>query len=172
MKLISGLFCLILVGCSGFPYTGFIEEQVELYKKTYPKTFKTLKAGSRDVSYVYQENSQSPYLVVFIHGSPGSWESFAHLMKDETLLKKYALIAVDRPGFGTFGDRGSEVSLVEQAKLMNKIIEKHKKQKKVILIGHSYGGPLIARMAMDYTQNYEGLIFVAAAVDPELEKMK
>ena len=37
------------------------------------------------------------------------------------------------------------------------------------MIGHSLGGPVIGRMAMDFPNSYTGLIFVAPSIDPELE---
>jgi pimeloyl-ACP methyl ester carboxylesterase len=41
--------------------------------------------------------------------------------------------------------------------------------KQVILVGHSLGGPLIARMTMDYPELIDGLVFVAGSVAPKLE---
>jgi pimeloyl-ACP methyl ester carboxylesterase len=43
------------------------------------------------------------------------------------------------------------------------------KKGKIILIGHSLGGPMIARMAMDYPELIDNLIFVAASNSPDLE---
>ena len=40
---------------------------------------------------------------------------------------------------------------------------------KPILIGHSFGGPVIARMAMDYPDLVDGLVIVAGSVCAELE---
>jgi pimeloyl-ACP methyl ester carboxylesterase len=41
-----------------------------------------------------------------------------------------------------------------------------------ILVGHSYGGPVVAKMAMQTSAKIAGVIFVAASVDPTLEKTK
>ena len=38
-----------------------------------------------------------------------------------------------------------------------------------VLIGHSLGGPIICRMAMDTAVNYKGLLIVAGSIDPDLE---
>jgi pimeloyl-ACP methyl ester carboxylesterase len=47
---------------------------------------------------------------------------------------------------------------------------KYKKMgKKIILIGHSLGGPMIARMAMDYPELIDNLIIVAGSITPNLE---
>lgn len=52
---------------------------------------------------------------------------------------------------------------------MKPLLEEHKKNRPIILVGHSLGGPLIARMAIDYPSLVDGLIIVAGSIDPELE---
>jgi pimeloyl-ACP methyl ester carboxylesterase len=49
------------------------------------------------------------------------------------------------------------------------LLEKFSERHPVILVGHSLGGPLIAKMAMDYPQLIDGLIIVAGSIDPALE---
>lgn len=108
--------------------------------------------------------------VVFVHGSPGSWSAFVDFMKDTALLKKVRMVSVDRPGFGYSGLGKAEESLEQQALLLKPIIEKYKANgKKLILVGHSLGGPIIARMYMDYPELIDGLVFVAPSISPELE---
>ena len=62
-----------------------------------------------------------------------------------------------------------EPSLEKQALALKPIIEKYKNNKPFILVGHSLGGSVIARIAMDYPELIDGLIFVAASIDPKLE---
>ncbi len=109
-------------------------------------------------------------VVFFVHGSPGSWGGFIDFMKDTVLLKKVKIVAVDRIGFGDSDFGNGEKSLVVQAELLKPIVAKYKKSgKKIILIGHSLGGPLIARMAMDYPTLIDNLIIVAGSIAPDLE---
>ena len=56
----------------------------------------------------------------------------------------------------------------KQAALLKPILEKHQTNK-TILVGHSLGGPLIFRLAMDYPNLIDGLVSVAGSLDPELE---
>ncbi len=106
----------------------------------------------------------------FVHGSPGSWSAFIDFMKDTVLLKKVKMVAVDRVGFGDSDFGNAEKSLIVQADLLKPIVAKQKKLgKKIILIGHSLGGPLIARMAMDYPELVDNLIIVAGSIAPDLE---
>lgn len=114
--------------------------------------------------------SDSLPVVFFVHGSPGSWGGFIDFMKDTVLLKKVKMVAVDRIGFGNSDFGNAEKSLVVQSDLLKPIVAKYKKSgKKIILIGHSLGGPMIARMAMDYPELVDNLIIVAGSIAPNLE---
>jgi pimeloyl-ACP methyl ester carboxylesterase len=114
--------------------------------------------------------SDSLPVAFFVHGSPGSWSAFIDFMKDTVLLKKVKMVAVDRIGFGKSDFGNGEKSLVAQVELLKPIVAKFKKSgKKIILIGHSLGGPIIARMAMDYPELIDNLIIVAGSIAPDLE---
>ena len=114
--------------------------------------------------------SDSLPVAFFVHGSPGSWGGFIDFMKDTLLLKKVKIVAVDRIGFGNSDFGNAEKSLVVQSELLKPIVAKYKESgKKIILIGHSLGGPMIARMAMDYPELIDNLIIVAGSIAPDLE---
>lgn len=129
--------------------------------------FHNYTVGKRNIHYVHVGNDSLP-LVIFIHGTPGSANAYEAYLADTTLTNRVQLISVDRPGFG-YSDLGKTVySLEEQSQLLKPILEKHPAPK-VILVGHSLGGPLVARMAMDYQELIDGLILLAPSIDPELE---
>jgi pimeloyl-ACP methyl ester carboxylesterase len=122
----------------------------------------------RTINYLQVGDGQRP-LVVFVHGSPGSLSAFIDFMGDPELLQHAELITVDRPGFGDSNFGNAEPSLQKQSEYLRPLVEQNKKGRRVILVGHSLGGPVIARMAMDYPELIDGLILVAASIDPELE---
>ncbi len=124
--------------------------------------------GKRKLNYLVAGDSTKP-LIVFVHGSPGSLSAFIDFMADTALLAKAQLITLDRPGFGASNFGYAEPSLHNQAMLLKPILESRKNNRPIILVGHSLGGPLIARMAMDYPNLIDGLILVAPSIDPELE---
>lgn len=132
-----------------------------------PKTYEFL---SRKIHYVEAGNLNAKKVLFFVHGSPGSWNAYDNYLKDSNLLRDFHLISVDRPGYG-YSDFGIvEESLLKQSIVYAPILkELHEKNKEIILVGHSYGGPVIARMAMDFADVVKGLIFIAASIDPELE---
>lgn len=122
----------------------------------------------RIINYLHVGDENLP-LVIFVHGSPGSLSAFIHFMADTALLKRAQLISVDRAGFGDSNFGHAEKSLQKQARYLRPILEKYKNNKPIILVGHSLGGPVIARMAMDYQALVDGLVIVAGSIDPDLE---
>lgn len=126
------------------------------------------KVGFREIHYVKAGDESKP-LILFIHGSPGSLSAFIHFLADTTLINHNLLITTDRPGFGYSNFGNGEGSLHKQSEILKPILEKYKKNRPIILVGHSLGGPLIARMSIDYPELVDGLIIVAGSIDPELE---
>lgn len=125
--------------------------------------------NGRTMNYAEIGNDSLP-VAFFVHGSPGSWSAFVNFMKDTVLLKKVKIVSVDRIGFGYSELGKGDKSLAKQAEYLLPIVQKYKKaDKKLILIGHSLGGPLIAKMAMDYPSLIDNLIIVAGSISPYLE---
>jgi pimeloyl-ACP methyl ester carboxylesterase len=126
------------------------------------------KQGFREMHYVKAGDEGKP-LVVFVHGSPGSLSAFIDFLADTSLLTHALLVTADRPGFGYSNFGLAEPSLQKQGELLKPILEEYKSNRPIILVGHSLGGPLIARMAIDYPDLVDGLIIVAGSIDPDLE---
>ncbi len=120
------------------------------------------------IRYVEVGEAEQP-LVLFVHGAPGGLDAFIDYLKDGDLLKECRMISVDRPGYGYSNFGKSVTSIEKQAALLKPIIEKATKP--IILVGHSYGGPIVARMAMDYPELVDAIIMAAPAIDPDNEKM-
>lgn len=137
-----------------------------------PPTFLDIpdKTG-RLIHAVYMPAADSLPLVVLVHGSPGSADAYMSYLADTNLTKKARLVTIDRPGFGyTQGFGKPEPSIEMQAASIQAVIEQIAPDQKVWLVGHSLGGPVIARFAMDYPGQTAGLVLVAASIDPELEE--
>jgi len=130
-------------------------------------TVECYEIGKQRIQYTHIGDTTLP-LVVLVHGSPGSSSAYLDYMQDSSLLEKAQLVAVDRPGFGYSNLGKAEHSLELQAKAFLPILEKYS-TRKTILVGHSFGGPVIARMAMDFPDLVDGLVIVAGSIDPDLE---
>jgi pimeloyl-ACP methyl ester carboxylesterase len=110
-------------------------------------------------------------LVVLVHGSPGSSDAFLDYLADTALSQVARLVALDRPGFGyTSGFGQPEPSLEVQASAIKSIVAQLAPRQKVVLVGHSLGGPVIAKFAMDYPELTAGLVLVAGSIDPQQEE--
>jgi len=162
-------FIFLLDSCGRFKFRSSQKEINKFFAdKPNKATFYSYYQGKRFMNYIEVGDSTRP-LILFVHGSPGALDAFLDFLADTVLLNKAQLASVDRPGFGDSNFGYAEPSLHKQAELIKPILEKHKKQRPLILVGHSLGGPVIARIAMDYPELVDGLIFVAGSIDPDLE---
>jgi pimeloyl-ACP methyl ester carboxylesterase len=89
-------------------------------------------------------------------------------MWDQDLLKKYRMISFDRPGFG-FSGYGNALHLQEQCRLLLPVIQALKNGRPMTLHGHSFGGPVAAKLAADDPSLFKTIIIDAGAIDPALE---
>ncbi len=155
-------------GCLSFRMSDAKWEKTLTKKGQVAPTFHNYQVGDRNIHYVHVGADTLP-LVIFVHGTPGSSSAFSDYLADTSLSNHVQMISVDRPGFG-YSDYGRAVrSLEEQSALLKPMLERHKKAPKIILVGHSLGGPIIARMAMDYEELMGGLVMIAPSIAPELE---
>ena len=156
-----------LSGCFSFRMSKSEVEKYFAESDIKPKLSK-YTLDHRTINYLDTEVDSLP-MVIFLHGAPGSLSAFIHFFKDTSLQQASRIVSVDRPGYGYSNFGWSEKSLKEQSKLLSPILELNTHEQKPILVGHSLGGPVAARMAMDYPDLVGGIILVAPSVDPELE---
>lgn len=128
---------------------------------------KTIDFDGYKIHYVATGNAQKPTLL-FIHGSPGSWNAFKEYLQDTLLLRKYRMIAIDRPGFG-YSDFGDAQNLSVQSTRISEFIKKIDNEKPLILVGHSVGGPVVAKLAVDHPSWYTRVVILAGSLDPNAE---
>ena len=132
-----------------------------------PFESKSIAIDAHEMHYIQTGNVDKPTLF-FVHGSPGSWDAYKSYLADSLLLKKYRLIAIDRPGFGN-SNFGDAEDLPRQAQIIEKFISKIDNHKPIVLIGHSMGGPVIVKMATDNPALFQHLVVLAGSVNPRAE---
>lgn len=168
-RLLGSAFIMCLCACANPTKT--IEKDILRFKREYPNQIQTYQAGSRTMGFAWSgDPSKRP--VLFVHGSPGSWEGWSQFLLYPDLQKNFHLMAIDRPGYGSSNQGKTEHSLAKQAQDAIEVLKYNKSGLPAILVGHSFGGPVIARAAIDYPEKIAGLVFVASSVDPNLEKTK
>ena len=124
---------------------------------------------NEQLNYVQQPNPGAP-LLFFIHGAPGSWTAYKKYLNDSSLRADFHMISVDRPGYGLSTKDRIVASLDEQSRLVSEVLRPWVEHQPVIVIGHSYGGPVAVRLAMNHPEWVQGLLLLAPAIDPSLEK--
>ena len=158
---------IVSAGCSIPSYSDVSMEK--LIGNAHRAKFHESSVEGRKIFYVTAGNSDRQ-AVLFIHGTPGSWKAFADLLADDALSEEAYMIALDRPGFGQSNGEKTIPSLADQAKIVQNIIKREVDNKRVILVGHSLGGSIAVRLAMDHPDLVKGMVLVAPSLEPSLEK--
>lgn len=150
---------LALQACSGPPAPSASAADIASLER------RTLDEGKIKLSYL-RAGDPAGRLVVLIHGTPGSAKGWADFLLHPLPGVEY--VAVDRPGFGLTRPGGAEPSLAVQAAALILLLEPAAGRHPV-LVGHSYGAPVAARIAADRPDLVSGLVLAAGALDPAQE---
>ncbi|MEQ8316307.1 MAG: alpha/beta fold hydrolase [Phycisphaerales bacterium] len=116
------------------------------------------------VSYVRSGSEAEPRLI-YVHGTPGDAGAFAEFVRNP--IDGVESISVDRPGFGKTGGPAL-TSFADQAAALEPLLVEREGTWPV-LVGHSLGGPIIARMAADHPDRVAAIVIIAGSLDPDLE---
>ena len=130
------------------------------------------QVNGRLLRYTQTDPSGTPEaMIVFVHGAPGGTEAFFKYLQDPRLNQRCRLISVDRLGYGGSGLGWAEPSIIQQATSIQPIIDAAQIEGlSTVLVGHSFGGPICARIAMQNPGIVKGLLLLAPALDPENER--
>jgi pimeloyl-ACP methyl ester carboxylesterase len=117
----------------------------------------------RTVGSVYvDDGGRGGIPVVFIHGNGGSSAQWAAQLAHLRASGRRA-IAIDLPGFGrSAGPANGDVSLAAMAAAIDGTVHAIGVHRFVI-VGHSYGGPVVATYAAAHPEKVAGVIYVDAA---------
>ncbi|HMQ90259.1 MAG TPA: alpha/beta hydrolase [Flavilitoribacter sp.] len=173
-RILIGLIILALIVVVLFASCMSFRQSDEKVKKYFAeKGVKILihhkEYNSRPIRFI-ESGDSTGQLVIFIHGAPGSSDNFYSYLADKDLIAKARMITVDRLGYG-YSDYGhAETSIAVQADMIRHILEMYPEQK-AILVGHSYGGPIVARCALDFPERVKAGVLLAPVDDPDTEPM-
>lgn len=124
-------------------------------------------SGGQPIHYT-KTGKDSGRPLIFVHGSPGSSSQFLPYHHDSALIANFCIYSIDRPGYGFSGFGRGQKSLEDQATTLNNWLDSMGIQN-AILVGHSYGGPTIVKMAMLGSVRVAGLVVVSGSVSAYLE---
>jgi pimeloyl-ACP methyl ester carboxylesterase len=160
------VFCLILENCLTLRITD--KRAVRKFqKKGISLTPHIMHIGGRDLHYV-SVGPDTLGTIVFVHGSPGSWDAFERYLMDSALRSRFRMISIDRPGFG-YSNYGNALHLQEGCDTISSFIDSIKTDKALYLVGHSLGGSIVPILAADNSDKVTAIVVLAGALDPALE---
>ncbi len=125
------------------------------------------------LNWVSSGDKEQP-IVIAIHGTPGDGAAWRQVASQPKIKAHFHFIAIDRPGWGQSSIQTNYClpRFSEQAKvIMNglaRLIEAHTHP--IILLGHSWGGPVVMRLLMDYPTHFSAAILVASPFNPILSQ--
>ncbi len=121
---------------------------------------------SAQISYLRSGDTTGPR-VILVHGTPGSASSWAdYLLSPPPGME---VVALDRPGFGASGPASAVTSLAVQAAAVAALLPADGRP--VVLLGHSLGGPIVARVAAEHPTRVTAIVLLAASLDPAQERI-
>lgn len=107
--------------------------------------------------------------VIYIHGTPGDASNFTRYLVEP--VPGLEAVAIDRPGFGKSLPRRAVPRLADQAAAIEPLLVE-RNGRWPLLVGHSLGGPIVARVAADHPDRVSGIVILAGALDPALERVQ
>ena len=134
----------------------------------YPVKFESFHWNGTKIGYVSIGNDTAQR-VILVHGSPGNWRNYFEVLKHKDFYSKYKLIAMDRYGYGITGGEHGEPDLGIHASYIHELCKPSLGGRKPILVGHSMGGPIVIKCAIEYSNDLTGVISVAGSFDAKLE---
>ncbi len=161
------LWLILAQSCMSFRMTD-AEAKEKFKAKGVDVVINTIIVNKRHLHYLKTGSDNLP-TIVFIHGTPGSWDAFETYLEDSLLLQKFRLISIDRPGFGN-SDYGKPLNLAEQSVIISPLFDYIKNGRPVYLVGHSLGGPMVVKLAADNPGKIAALVLLAGSNDPAQEK--
>ena len=160
-RVVRIVWLVLLLGCAP-PYSQSPPENLDEFARE-----DVAVIDGRSLHYIEAGTPGKP-LVVFVHGTPGSWHAFRVILRDPQLATNAHMIAVDRLGFGRSAATGPQPLFQIQARAISKVFENNQSTTRTLVVGHSLGGSIGFRLAIDYPDAVGALLAISATVSPEL----
>lgn len=174
--LICGLFSLPLTLLT----TAFAQLQPDGIDQNLSRGVVLDKIGfnGHQLHYAIAGDQTKPGLI-FLHGTPGSWQAFNSYLQDPTLQQAYFMVSVDRLGWGKSklakGNDHNSIKLIQsfshQASSVAMIMDRFP-LKKWVVVGHSLGASIAPKLALIRPNQVRGLLLLAGSLKPSLGRAR
>ena len=157
---IQKIIFIILVGILSF--TGFSSQKLYNVAMAYERYSAGLETKSITLDFgeiVYAENDvKSDVTLVLVHGFGGNKDTWNWVVPPWN--DKYHIIVIDMPGHGdSVSKKTLSYTMTDQAERLHTFLEA-KNIKQFYLFGHSMGGAIAVRYALNHRENVNALILI------------
>lgn len=157
---IQKVIFIILVGLLSF--TGFSATKLYDVAMAYERYSAGLETKSITLDFgeiVYAENDvKSDVTLVLVHGFGGNKDTWNWVVPGWN--DQYHVIVIDMPGHGdSVAKKTLSYTMTDQAERLHTFLEA-KKIKQLYLFGHSMGGAIAVRYALNHSENVNALILI------------
>lgn len=151
MTIVMFLVVLVLAGCvTSAVYTARVESKYE--------TEQFLDIDGTQI-HARLAGDSGP-VVVMIHGASANAHEFDWSLAP-LLADTHRVIMIDRPGHGFSGRPVGGHMLGTQARYISEAVKQLAPDEPVVFVGHSFGGAVALRIALDHPEQVNGLVLLA-----------
>lgn len=161
--IIISLFVILLLSTRLMSFTVSQDQMVEMFDPVSHEPIHHYYEYENDHLHYISCGDSTLTPLLLVHGSPGTWDSYAKFISETDLLKHFYVIAVDRPGYGESGMADLR-DLKSQSSLMEPLINRYFNTQKGVILGHSYGGAVCLQLAVDYPTNIQSMVLAAGTL--------
>jgi pimeloyl-ACP methyl ester carboxylesterase len=132
----------------------------------YPKSRIISYQDSLQIRAMQIGDSNKPALLL-IHGSPGDWSAWEHIIANDSVRNAFQIISIDRAGYGETTVPALE-NLDDQANIVWHAMTELSQTQNITIVGHSYGGAVVEQLLIDHPGAFVKAVLVAATLGPDL----
>ncbi len=155
---------IALVILAGIGFSTWKTRQIET---AFPNQGERIDIGGYSLNSVLVPRPETADLpsLVFVHGASGNLLDQMQAFRGK-LQGQAEMLFVDRPGHG-YSDRGGTANSTPagQADAIATLMDK-RGIKRAIIIGHSFGGAIVASLALRHPDKVAGILFLSPATHP------